>query len=485
MQVRGPMLFFVWAIVFSPFGGYACGGGVLKDSPEADYGKPNIVFILADDLGYGHLGCYGQRIIQTPRLDRMAQEGLRFTRAYSGGTVCAPSRACLMTGLHGGHASVRANTGGTPLAEGEVTLGDVMRSGGYVTAAFGKWGLGDMDTVGVPLRRGFDEFFGYLHQAHAHFYYPEYLWRNSVRFPFSANIGGQTRQYTHDLIMGRALEFVRAHRHKPFFLYLAFTIPHYELLVPEGPHLDRYKGKFPETPYRGRGRPTGYPTDYAAQDYPRATTAAMITYMDQGIGQLLDLIQELGIDRQTIVFFTSDNGPATGPSDPDFFDANGPLRGYKRDLYEGGIRVPMIVRWPGRIKAGSISDFAWYFADVLPTLAELASASTQRPRDGISVLPVLLGHKPPQRRSPMFWEYWASPEGPETQAILEGDWKIIHWTDDSKTELYDIGRDIGESRNLAARRPEVVRKLLTAMRSCRSDPPEQAEPTKPAGARWR
>ncbi len=440
---------------------------------------PNIVFIMADDLGYAHLGCYGQTKIRTPNLDRMAAEGLRCTDVYAGCCVCAPSRSVLMTGLHGGHTPVRGNSGGIPLADDDVTVAEVLKPAGYATGLFGKWGLGEHGTPGVPYRQGFDEFFGYLHQIHAHFYYPEYLWLNDQRYPLPGNADGGRGQYTHDEIVAQALDFVRRHRDEPFFLYVPFAVPHYELLVPEE-SLAEYAGKFPETPYKGRRKKTGYPHDYAQQAMPRATTAAIITHMDRSVAKLFKQLDELGLDENTIVFFTSDNGATYGPSDPDFFNACGPFRGTKGGLYEGGIRTPMIVRWPGHVDAGSVSSEPWYFADVLPTLAELAGAKVPQDIDGVSMLPTLIGEKAAgHKQAPHKYLYWE--DGPD-RAVRVGGWKAVRQEqNDNRIELYDLTADVGESNDLAGEHPEIAARLGKLLKEAHRPPRPQIEPEPPAG----
>jgi arylsulfatase A-like enzyme len=445
-------------------------------APTALKRPPNIVFILADDLGWGDLGCYGQRWIRTPNLDRMAREGTRFTDAYAGCTVCAPSRSVLMTGFHMGHTSVRANTGGIPLRPEDVTVAEVLKQAGYATGCFGKWGLGDIGTEGVPWKQGFDEFFGYLHQVHAHFYYPPYLWENDRKFPLPGNQDGKRTTYSHDVIAERALDFIRRHRDRPFFCYVAFTIPHLELLVPED-SLAEYRGKIPEDkPYRD---PRNH---YAPQDYPRAAYAAMITRMDRDVGRILRLLAELGLESSTIVFFTSDNGGAGRLWGDEFFQSWGPFRGHKQNLYEGGIRVPMIVRWPGRVPAGRVSDFAWSFQDFLPTAADLAGIKPPAGIDGISVLPTLLG----QRQSPHPYLYWelprydsktgTFPDPVPMQAVRMGHWKAVRPKPGGPVELYDLARDPGETTDLAARMPDLRRKLEELMAQARTPPRPQKEP---------
>ena len=443
--------------------------------------KPNIVFILADDLGLAHLGCYGQKLIQTPNCDRLAGEGVRFTQTYAGCTVCAPSRSVLMTGFHMGHTPVRTNPGGVPIRAEDVTVAQVLKQAGYATGGFGKWGLGDADTEGVPWRHGFDQFFGYLHQVHAHFYYPEYLWDTGKKYLLPGNEGGKKTQYSADVILEKGLDFIRANKDRPFFCYLPTTLPHAELAAPEET-LKLYSGKFPEEPFLNP-RP-----GYAAPREPKATLAAMITHMDKGVGRVMGLLTELGLEENTIVFFTSDNGgPGPYGFKEDFFHANGPLRGYKTTLYEGGLRVPMIARWPGKIKAGTTSDFVWYFADVMPTLAELAGARPPKEIDGISVLPTLLGEGSVGRRQPrhdfLYWEFGARKQ--LQQAVRMGDWKAVRLKQGAPLELYDLSKDIGETNNVAAAQPDVVAKLEEYLKRCRTDPPLQLEPDKPAGQKWR
>jgi len=446
-----------------------------------DRRRPNVLFILADDLGYGHLGCYGQKIIQTPNLDRLAAEGMRFTQAYAGCTVCAPSRSVLMTGLHMGHTAVRENPGGIPLSSEDVTVAEVLKQAGYVTGCFGKWGLGDAETTGVPTRQGFEQFFGYLHQVHAHFYYPEYLWQNQDRYPLPGNAGGEKGQYSHDEIIRHAMAFIRSNKDRPFFCYLPVTLPHAELSVPED-SLKLYSGKFEEESFLNP-RP-----GYAAPREPKATLAAMITHMDRSVGQVVGLLGELGIAENTIVFFTSDNGgPGPYGIKGDFFRANGPLRDYKTSMYEGGLRVPMIVRWRGRIAADVVSDHVWYFPDVLPTLAELCGAEAPSGIDGVSVVPTLLGEAAVAREQPkhvfLYWEFASDKRF--RQAVRMGDWKGVRPKPDGPLELYDLGRDVGEKHNVAAEHPEMVATIETYLKTCRVPPRPQIEPEKPKGQRYR
>jgi arylsulfatase A-like enzyme len=413
---------------------------------------PNIVFIMADDLGYGDLGSYGQTKIHTPHLDAMAQEGMRFTQFYSGSTVCAPARCVLMTGLHTGHARVRGNER-IPLQPEDYTVAELLKDAGYTTALCGKWGIGEPGTTGVPNKQGFDFFYGYLNQRNAHFYYPPFLWRNEEKVMLEGNDPDkQVGQYSHDLIAEEALGFVRKNADKPFFLYWALTIPHAELTVPED-SLAEYRGSFPETP-----SPKSH---YGAQPTPHAAHAAMVSRMDRDVGRLMALLKEKGIDDNTIVFFTSDNGPhKEGGHDPDFFDSNGPLRGIKRDLYEGGIRVPLIVRWPERIQAGTTNDHISAFWDFLPTAADLATQSAPKNLDGLSMAPTLLGAQGQKQHDHLYWEFY---EQGGKQAVRQGCWKGIRLNarrkPDGPIQLYNLDLDLGETTDVAAEHPRMVKKL--------------------------
>ena len=429
-----------------------CGGAITAEGKvEA---KPNIIYILVDDLGYGDLGCYGQAQIKTPNIDRMAAEGMRFTDHYAGSTVCAPSRCCLMTGLHTGHALIRAN-GRLPLRPEDVTVAELLKGAGYTTGIVGKWGLGEADTTGIPNRQGFDQWFGYLNQRHAHNYYPEFLWDNEEKVPLKnkvidkGRLGGVATErvdYSHDLFAERALRFVEDHQDDPFFLYLALTIPHANN----------------EAGNEGMEVPSYAP--YEDKTWPDAQKghAAMITRMDRDIGRLLDRLKDLGLDEKTLVIFTSDNGPhKEGGADPTFFNSSGPLRGYKRALYEGGIRVPMIARWPGRIEAGVQSDHISAFWDFLPTCCDVAGIETPGGLDGISMLPTLIGQPAQQRSHPYL--YWEFHEQGKRQAIRWGKWKGVRnrvaANPEGPIELYDLAQDVGEQNDVAAGHPEIVLKI--------------------------
>jgi arylsulfatase A-like enzyme len=444
--------------------------GACSATADADTQKPNIVLILADDLGYGDLGCYGQKEIKTPNLDRMAAEGLRFTQAYAGATVCAPSRCVLMTGLHVGHARIRGNREafkpGAGLEASDITVAEVLKDAGYTTALIGKWGLGETskNTDGLPWDQGFDFFYGYLKHGHAHNYYPEFLWRNQTpeKLPnvvaknprFKGNVSEKKTQYSHDLFADESLKFVREHKDTPFFLYLAFTIPHANNEAGE-------RGM--EVPDYG---------DYADRDWPAPEKgkAAMISRMDSDIGSLLALLQELKIDDQTLVIFTSDNGPPKneGGRLPEFNDSNGPLRGHKGEVTEGGIRVPFIARWPGRIAEGVTIDSAVTGADLMPTLAAIASATAPSGIDGLDVSPTLFGKNQPQLSGRfLYWEWGKVDVG--AQAARWNNWKTIRDPKTGKIGLYDLATDIGETRDVAAEHPDIVAKFETYYWTARTD----------------
>lgn len=415
---------------------------------------PNIILILADDLGYGDLGCFGQQRIRTPRLDRMASEGLRFTQFYAGSTVCAPSRCVLMTGLHTGHCYIRGNKR-LDLRPEDVTVAEVLKPAGYTTALIGKWGLGAEGSAGVPTRQGFDTFFGYLDQTHAHNYYPEFLHRGDERgerrialknvVPKAGNVGqgvaAKRVEYSHDLFAAEALQFVTEQKDNPVFLYLALTIP----------HANNEAGPLGmEVPDLG---------EYANLDWPPPAKAhaAMISRMDGDIGRLFDKLAELQIDEHTLVLFTSDNGPhREGGHDPTFNRSSGELRGIKRALYEGGIRVPLIARWPRIIKPG-VSKHIGYFADILPTLAELTEAKAPAKLDGVSFAPTLLGDTANQTQHDfLYWEFY---ENRGAQAVRQGKWKAVRSPITAPVELYDLSADVAESKNIAKDHADVAERL--------------------------
>lgn len=422
---------------------------------------PNLIFILADDLGYGDLGCYGQKLVKTPRLDRMAAEGVRFTQAYAGAPSCAPSRCVLLTGVHVGHARIRANSQ-RPLLAVDTTVTEALRATGYATGVVGKWGLGLEATSGAPWRKGVDEFLGFLDQVHAHSHYPEFLWANDRRRDVPENQGGARRVYAQDLLTDAALDFVRRHRARPFFLYFASTLPHAEVAVPDD-SLAEYRGRWPEPkPFPGS-------KTYVAQTAPRAVRAAMVSRLDRDVGRLLDLLDELELSAKTLVVFSSDNGPITaGGQDPQFFNSSGALRGLKFTLYEGGIRVPLIARWPGRVPRGTVSPHVVDFADLFPTFAELAGAAVPAGLDGVSMVPTLLG-QPTSAQRRRAYHYW---EAAPLQALRQDDWKLLRTAPDRPPELYDLGRDPEETTDLAAAQPAIVDRLTSLLAAVRTENPD-------------
>jgi arylsulfatase A-like enzyme len=440
--------------------------------------KPNIILILADDLGYSDIGCYGQTRIKTPNLDRMAAEGMRFTQCYAGSTVCAPSRSVLMTGQHTGHTRIRGNQA-YPLRAEDVTVAEVLKQAGYKTGAFGKWGMGLQGTSGTPTRQGFEEWFGYLSQTHAHDYYPTQLWRSSTfnqvedaPTDLSQNRDGKKGLYAPDLFSQVSSNFVRVSRFYSFFLYLPYTIPH------ANNELGKKVGN-------GMEVPNDKPYSDADWPQPEKNKAAMITRLDADVGALMEYLKKLKVHTNTVVFFTSDNGPhKEGGVDPKFFNSSGPLRGIKRDLYEGGIRVPMIVWWPGRIKAGSVSDQVWAFWDFLPTAAEIAGARPPGNIDGISMLPTLLGQKQTNQHEFLYWEFH---EKGSKQAVRMGDWKAVRLAPARPLELYNLKTDPSEGVDVAASHPEVVGKIENYLKTARTESerwpiktPVDAEKEKPA-----
>jgi len=418
----------------------------------AETTKPNLIYIMADDLGYGDLSCYGQEKFSTERIDQLATQGMKFTQHYSGSTVCAPTRCALMTGLHTGHCFVRGNAevkpiGQVPMPAGTVTLPKLLKEGGYKTGAFGKWGLGFPGSEGAPTNQGFDVFFGYNCQRNAHTYYPTWLYDNEKQI----ELDGKT--YSHDLIMQQALQFIRNNKDNPFYCYLPITIPHAAMHVP-AEYSDPFRSKFPEFEdtigkYKG-------PT----VKNPAAAFAGMMVKMDEDVGRVVDLLRELQIDDKTLVVFTSDNGPhMEGGHQPEYFDSNGPVSGHKRDLTDGGIRVPMIAYWPGKIAAGSTSDLISAHWDVLPTFCELAGVEIPKNVDGISFAPTLLGQGEQRQHEYLYWEFH---ERGGKRAVRMGPWKAVQIKmnndPDAPIAIYNIEKDIDESDDLAAQNPQLVAK---------------------------
>jgi arylsulfatase A-like enzyme len=430
--------------------------------------RPNIILIVADDLGYGDLGSYGQSMIQTTNLDKLAAQGIRFTDFYAGSTVCAPSRCSLMTGLHTGHAFIRGN-GAQALRAEDFTVAELLKKAGYHTGLIGKWGLGNENSTGTPREKGFDEFAGYLDHVHAHDYYTERLWRSDSRGLyndweiFPENQGGKKELFMPDLFTKAALNFIGNNKpdefnhYRPFFLYLAYTIP----------HANNEEGQ-----RTGNGMQVPDDAPYSAQPWPQPekNKAAMITRLDTDIGRLMAKLEALKIEDNTVVFFTSDNGPhKEGGVDPKFFKSAGPWRGIKRDLYEGGIRVPMIVYWPARIKTGRVSDQVWSFWDFLPTAAEIAQAKVPDQIDGISMLPTLLGRTQTNQHPALYWEFH---ERGFQQAARMGRWKAVRPQAGEPLELYDLQTDPGEKNNVASEHADVLTKLDAYLTSARTESTE-------------
>jgi arylsulfatase A len=437
---------------------------------------PNLVLIMADDLGYGELGCYGQKLIKTPRIDELAAGGLRFTDFHCGAPVCAPSRCVLMTGKHLGHAAIRNNRsvpkllpelrkkydwefpGNEPLPDEEVTVAELLKTAGYTTGAIGKWGLGMCGTSGDPNRQGFDLFYGNLDQVQPHNHYPKYLWRNDKKEPLPGNHATATGQtYAQDKFTEEAVKFVNDHKHGPFFLYLPFTIPHLSIQVPDD-SLAQYKGKLPETPYKHNSK------GYFKNLTPHAAYAAMITRMDAAVGTVVDELKKLGLADNTLIIFTSDNGPAwkrLGGTDSKFFNSAGPLRAHKGSAYEGGIREPFIAYWPGKVPGGQTSDYVGSFQDVMPTLCDIAHIEKPTNIDGISIAPTLLNKGEQREHKYLYWEFSGYDQ---QQAVRSGKWKIIRSgvdVGDPPYELYDLSRDIGEKHDVASEHQAIVARLTT------------------------
>lgn len=428
--------------------------------------KPNIVFIMADDLGYAELGCYGQTKINTPHIDRLAADGLRFTQAYAGSHVCQPSRSVLMTGLHTGHTPVRANDVNQMLLPDDVTVAELLHEAGYATGGFGKWGLGPQNSTGQPNRQGFDEFFGQYLQVHAHFYYPFWVEHNQQRVMLPGNEGDQRQQYVQDEIHTAAMNFIRGNKEGPFFAYLPYIIPHVELVVPEEWEAP-YRGKFPKVLLED-SRP-----GYISGEDGFVTFAGMVSRLDAYVGEVRALLAELGIADNTLLIFTSDNGGQGGGKDnawgrmTDFFDGNAPLRGYKGTFYEGGLRVPFIAHWPGRTTPGSVTDHITGFQDMLPTFCDVARLETPPETDGISIVPTLTGAGSQAKHRGLYWEYRRGDS--IGRATRMGRWKAIQARTGGPVELYDLQADVSESTNVADAHPALVRELVAYLEGCHVD----------------
>ena len=463
-------------------GAAALAAGSCSPGRDAPKQQPNIVFILADDLGWGDLSCYGQKLFETPNIDRIAANGMRFTQCYSGTTVSAPSRSCLITGTHSGHTAIRGNMelkpeGQFPLPEGAETLFHDFKAAGYETGAFGKWGLGFVGSTGDPQQQGVDSFYGFNCQLLAHSYYPDHAERIDLSDVNKNDSSYGTGAYAPDLIHAKALEFLghAAEDGKPFFLWYPTTIPHAELIVPEDSIIQRLRGKYPETPFNGTlpGGPYFMNGAYIAQSEPHATFAAMVTRLDVYVGEIVQKLKDLGLYENTILIFSSDNGPhKEGGADPDFFDSNGPWKGYKRDVYEGGIRVPMIVAWPGHVKPGTETDFMCSFWDLMPTFRDLTGVASPEGMDGVSLLPLLTGKKGQKEHDYLYFEF---QELGGRQAVRQGPWKLVHLNirnDNARYELYNLDDDPGEKNDLAAAEPDRVEALKAIMQEAHIPNPD-------------
>jgi len=421
---------------------FALRAGAAPGGQDAE--RPNIIYIMADDLGYGHLGCYGQKDIKTPNIDRMAVEGMRFTDYYAGSPLCAPSRCVLVTGLHTGHCFIRNNKplpveGNVPIPADSQTIGKLMKKGGYATACIGKWGLGYPGSSGDPVNQGFDLFFGYNCQRQAHSYYPTHLWRNDKKVMLKGNEASPKTDYSHDLLTAEALGFIRKNHKKPFFLYLPYTIPHAKFELPD----------------------VGI---YSKKNWPavKKTIAAMITRMDRDVDRILALLKELGVDKNTLVIFTSDNGSAGGEL-LNAFNGSGPLRAQKGTVYEGGIRSPMVARWPGKIEPGTLSNHICAFQDMMPTFAELAGVPVSKPTDGLSIVPTLLRRGGQKQHEYLYWEL------KNLRAVRMGPWKAVKAK--AGLELFNLADDISEKNNVAAQHPEIVDRARKIIETAHRDSP--------------
>ncbi|BAX78829.1 arylsulfatase [Labilibaculum antarcticum] len=455
---------------------YNKAGGELALADENEK-KPNIIYILADDLGYGDLSSYGQKQFSTPNIDKLASQGLVFTQHYAGSTVCAPSRSALLTGMHTGHTPVRGNKeiqpeGQYPIPDDTYTLAETLKKGGYVTGAFGKWGLGYPGSEGDPVKQGFDVFYGYNCQRLGHNYYPYHLWSNRDSIVLKGNSGHKREEYAPNLIQEKALEFLEKNKDTTFFMYVPTIIPHAELIAPDS-IMAKYRGKYlPEKQFKGTDDGPNYRLGYyESQKEGHAAFVAMIEIMDKQVGEIMDKVKALGIEDNTIIVFTSDNGPHTeGGADPRYFDSNGLLKGFKRDLYEGGIRIPMMVRWPGKIQAGSKTDLISAFWDVFPTFSEIAGVNVPDNLDGISFLPTLLNKSEEQKQHEYL--YWEFHENGGRQAIRKGKWKAVKYNvlkhPDAPIELYDLSTDLGEENNVAEKYPKVVKDMERILKEART-----------------
>lgn len=460
----------------------SCSNAKQKESSKAS--RPNIIYILADDAGYGDFSCYGQKAFKTPNIDRMAEDGMKFYQHYSGSAVCAPSRSTLMTGLHTGHTPIRGNKelvdqeGQSPMPAEYITLAEVLKTAGYTTGAFGKWGLGYIGSEGDAVNQGFDAFYGYNCQRMAHRYYPPYLWDNQEKDYLEGNDWTNTVTYAPDVVQDKTLQFIEDNKDQPFFAYVPLIQPHAELIAPDDSIMAKFDGVYDEPEFIKESQvyasdygPDIVPKKYCYQKKPKATFVAMMYRIDVYVGQILDKLDELGIADNTIVMFASDNGPhAAGGANPEFFNSAGGLRGIKRDLYEGGIRTAFIVKWPGKVKPGSESNHISAFWDVLPTCADAAGADLEHDIDGISFLPTLTGKGTQKEHEYLYWEF-AHKGG--KQAVRLGNWKAVVYNlnkpEKSKLELYDLSVDEAEANDVANEHPEIIAKMKDILKNGRTD----------------
>ncbi len=444
-----------------------------KDTPTKV--KPNIIYILADDLGYGDLSCYGQMHFSTPNIDALAKEGLLFTQHYSGSTVCAPSRSALLTGLHTGHTFIRGNKevrpeGQFPIPDSTYTISELLKEQGYITGAFGKWGLGYPDSEGDPLKQGFDTFYGFNCQRLGHHYYPYYLWDNDKKVMLEGNSGTKKGQYAPTLIHKEALKFIDKNKNNPFFLYYPSIIPHAELAAPKN-YMDKHIGKYnPEKQFKGTDGGEHYRDGkYASQKHGHAAFAAMINVLDDQVGEIVQKVKDLGLEENTIFIFTSDNGPhQEAGADPNYFDSNGVLKGYKRDLFEGGMRVPMIAKWKGKIKEGTQTNLISAFWDIMPTFTDILNIKLKSETDGISFLPTLLNTGDQQNHEYLYWEFH---EKGGRQAIRKDNWKLVKYNVQESPEyfLFDLDLDPSETKNLSEVKPEKLNELKQILENSRTE----------------
>jgi arylsulfatase A len=429
--------------------------------------RPNIIFILADDLGYGELGCYGQKKIKTPNIDRLAKEGIKFTQFYSGSTVCAPARASFLTGLHTGHTVIRGNKkaepeGQTPLPDSVITFVNLLQHKGYATAAFGKWGLGFITNSGDPNKKGFDKFYGYNCQSLAHDYFPTYIWNNHDKVDLGVNKTNDSI-YSGDLIHKNAIDYIKQAGNKPFFLYLPYTLPHGDVIGPHDELYDYYVKKFNEHPLTGSDLKTR-PHNIKPEPQLHAQFAAMVGRLDKYVGEIIKAVKEKGLADNTLIIFTSDNGPhKENGGDPEFFNSNGIYKGIKRDLYEGGIRVPFIAYWPGKIKP-AVNDQPAALWDMYPTFLQLAAVPFKNNVDGISLVPTFLNNAKQKTHEYFYWEFH---ENDGRQAVLLNNWKgirlAVNKNSNAPIELYDLAKDPRENDNISAKHPDIVKKIEAIM----------------------